>query len=83
MRHACSAMFLLFLFGAAALGGEAMRVENLRCEYRNDPLGVRRSRAAAELDAPVGAARPAADGLPGASRIVARLAGKRAGRPLG
>ncbi len=40
MRQAWPAMFLLLLGSSAALGAEAMRVENLRCEYLENPLGI-------------------------------------------
>ncbi len=33
-------LFLGFMLGACALGGPAATLENLRCEYRVDPLGI-------------------------------------------
>ena len=45
MRHACSAMFLLFLFGAAALGGEAMHSRESALRIPQRSAGRRRGRA--------------------------------------
>jgi alpha-L-rhamnosidase len=40
MRHAWIAVVLLVLSGAGSLWGQTLRVDDLRCEYLKDPLGI-------------------------------------------
>ena len=63
---------ILFLASvASAPSSQAAEVQDLRCEYRQDPLGIDVAKPRLSWKITLRPARRSANGLPGARRVVA------------